>query len=105
MNTQTTRQEILLLTGSELSKRQYCEKLQETFSHTSLSSSELLEKACWDGLLPEILPGVIDKNCFTWKIVSAEKFICISLGPYPEPVPSETTINPFSLLRNSSLNQ
>jgi hypothetical protein len=55
------QQEILLVTNSTLSKRQLCGK-DAINGLNYLSETEQLEEACWNGLLNEILPGVLRKS-------------------------------------------
>ena len=102
MKPQTTRQEIILISHSSLGKLSFCRIKDEQAAR--LSITEKLEQACWDGLLPNLLPGIVDADCLVWKIETAEKFICISLGPDPGSIPLEITIDPFSIIRQSPLN-
>ena len=56
MKTNSTQQEIILLTGTTFSAREWCER--ESNKENNLSDKEQLEEACWNGLLPEMLPEV-----------------------------------------------
>ena len=49
----STQQEILLSTDTEFAHRQWADKNEGT---AGLSAREQLEKACWDGLVKELIP-------------------------------------------------
>jgi len=53
-----TNQEILLITGSSFYSRQFC-KRDESDTRDDLLSMEELERACWNGMLHEILPELV----------------------------------------------
>ncbi len=106
MKPQTTRQEILLVTESSLKNLSFCHKEQEANLNTA---SEKLEQACWNGLLPALLPGVIlcpaaRHKQFVWEVVAADHFIRVSIGEYPWKEEKETSLDPYffytSLPRN-----
>ena len=54
MKTAPIQQEILLMTGTKFSAREWAEKNVE--DQNKLSATEQLEDACWNGLLHEMLP-------------------------------------------------
>lgn len=60
MKARSTQQEILLLTGTKFSEREWAEKLVE--DKNKLSATDKLEDACWNGLLDEMLPEIIQKQ-------------------------------------------
>lgn len=74
MKTKNMQQEILLLTTSTLSQREWCEK--DASNKESFSSHEQLENACWNGLLYEIIPEVMrqERNFFLWQISAGKSF-------------------------------
>jgi hypothetical protein len=97
------QQEILLVTNSTLSKRQLCETgTRNSIKH--LSETEQLEEACWNGLLHEILPEVIEKSSAgnqlpLWQIRHGTSLLEIELG---DPIPffkGECSINPHNFLK------
>ena len=61
MKTIITQQEILLMTGSNFFQHQLCEKNEQERS-SNMSQKEKLEEACWNGMLDELLPGIIEKS-------------------------------------------
>jgi hypothetical protein len=54
--TQVINQEILLFTGSGFCSRQFSKRDSDTEGDNDYSAMEELEKACWDGMLYEMLP-------------------------------------------------
>ena len=101
MKTNSTQQEILLLTGTTFSKREWCEKISG--NKNNLTEKEQLEEACWNGLLPEILPEVYlhtetDKKLFLWQIKQGNSFIDLEMGDIREETEKEFSIDPYSFL-------
>ena len=100
MKTKYTHQEILLMTGTSFSARQWSEK--EPGRQNDLTEREQLEEVCWNGLLYEMLPEVnIDtqnKKMFIWKIQEAGSFIGLELGETPEVINKEISIDPYAFM-------
>jgi hypothetical protein len=102
MKHDTLQLEILLFTNTSFSKRQLaCEKKESR--NDTLSEGEELEKQCWAGLLPELLPEIIipmekPQNNYIWSILAESNFIRISIGPYPQPMISRTALDPHVFL-------
>jgi len=97
MKPQPPRQEILLVTESSLKNLSFCRKEQEPPLNTA---SEKLEQACWDGLLPALLPGIIicpaaRLKQFVWEVVAADHFIRVSIGEHPYKAEKETSLDPY----------
>ena len=106
MKTNSTQQEILLLTGTTFSKREWSEKIPG--KKNNLTEKEQLEEACWNGLLPEILPEAYlhtetDKKLFLWQIKQGKSFIDLEMGDIPEETEKEFSIYPYSFLHLQSL--
>ena len=83
MNTDIRKQEIVLFTGTTFTKRQLSEN---DFSADSnyLTDADKLEKACWSGLLNELLPEMVaGKELSLWKIGRTEFSLQIELSAYP----------------------
>ena len=98
--------EILLFTGTRFSKKEFCEKKE---NQTIASSMEQLEKACWAGMLFEMLPEITvdplqQKENFIWNVMSAHHFIRVCLGPTPAIPGGETSIDPYFFLLATSFN-
>lgn len=101
MKTNSTQQEILLLTGTTFSKRELSEKISGR--KNNFSEKEQLEDACWNGLLPEMLPEVYlhtgeNKKLFLWKIKQGKSFLDLELGDIVEETDKQFSIDPYSFL-------
>jgi hypothetical protein len=97
MKPQIINQEILLLTGSKFFNRPFCKK--DKNQQPDFSSMEELEKACWDGMLNELLPELFDnddksKN-YLWNTISGVNFLCVNMSPYPMSLEKSTSIDPY----------
>ena len=102
MKQNSTQQEILLLTGTNFSNRQWSTK--DDTSSKKLTEEEKLEEACWNGLLPEILPEIFaetkaqKKKLYLWQVKEGASFLELELGEYPEEKDSYFSIDPYSFL-------
>lgn len=98
-----TKQEILLLTTSSFTQSELCEKdISSANAHTA-TPGEKLEEACWNGLLTELLRGVLvsskkDEKIFLWKTHVADMFLCIELSKAPYPVDCFHSLDPYLFL-------
>ena len=106
MKTNSTQQEILLMTGTSFSTRQWCPR--DEAKETNYSEIEKLEDACWNGLLQEMLPEICEQNdkakkLFLWQVKEGKSFIELELGEIPEAVEKEFSIDPYSFLHLQSL--
>ena len=98
METQSTQQEILLMTGTKFSEREWAEKIVE--DKNKLSPTEKLEDACWNGLLDEMLPELVQKTTdgkklFLWHIRHGRSFLEIELGESSPVIEREFSIDPY----------
>lgn len=98
MNTTTTQQEILLVTGTSFSAAQWEKKDGQD---DSLTERQRLEEACWNGMLREILPEIYEKTSGTmylWKVKEGASFIELELGESPVTIESVSSIDPYAFL-------
>ena len=103
MNTDIIQQEILLVTGTTFSQKQFCDRDNKNDSN-NLSESEKLEKAIWDGLLDEMLPEIItNKKLHIWQIWETDFSLQIELSPYPSRE-RWSSIKPHDFLRSMNYN-
>ncbi len=98
MKTISTQQEILLITGTKFSAREWADKNAE--DKNKLSDNEQLEEACWNGLLDEIIPEIIEKTTegkklFMWHIRPCKFFLEIELGESSSFIAGEFSIDPY----------
>jgi hypothetical protein len=104
----TTNQEILLFADTSFSKQEFCNK--DSFNKpTNLSRIEELERACWAGMLFEMLPELVAYSfprckMFIWNIQSAEHSLLISQGTDPHPVEATFSIDPHFFLPAAHFN-
>jgi hypothetical protein len=106
MKTNSTQQEILLMTSTSFSSKQWCEKNDAAQNH--FTDKEQLQNACWNGLLQEMLPEICkptaeNKNLYLWQINEAKSFIELELGEVPGEIEKSHSINPYSFLPLQSL--
>jgi hypothetical protein len=107
MKTQSTQQEILLITGTKFSEREWAEKIVE--DKNKLSATEKLEDACWNGMLDEMLPELIQKTqegkkLFLWQIRNCNSFLEIELGDSSPILDRENSIDPYLFVSKIPLN-
>src|SRR5258706_10140073 len=102
---QPNNQEIILFVNTSFAKRELCEK-NDTTKELKGTTADELEKACWSGLLLEMLPGIFEanaQNLYIWKVNQAEQFIRIVTGTAPRSLEYETSIDPHFFLELSLL--
>jgi hypothetical protein len=106
MKTHSTQQEILLMTGSKFAAREWAEKIVDPDSDgdsNKLSATEKLEEACWNGVLDEMLPEVVEKTregkkLFLWHIRHCRSFLGIDLSESSPLIERESSIDPYFFL-------
>ena len=101
---ETIQQEILLFTDTHFSQREMCEKL-ETDNRSSYSAKDKLQEACWNGLLSDMLPELMDnKKLFIWQIQEGKSFLCIDLSEQPAYNEPFFSLNPYQFLAEVNCN-
>lgn len=103
MKTNSTQQEILLLTDTTFTSRQWLDREDASGKTNNLSERERLEQACWNGLLAEMLPEIVEKTdaskpLYLWQIKGTASFLELELGEYPEAKDNYFSIDPYSFL-------
>jgi len=101
MEPQIINQEVLLFTATGFYCRQFCKRNSEGDSDYSVV--EKIEKACWDGMLYEMLPELIrDFGSHTksdiWNTTSGLNFLFINMDPCSVTEGKQTSINPYFFL-------
>lgn len=101
MKKKPVNQEILLVTSTTFAGREWHEKDGGSNSHKS--RDEQLEEACWNGLLEEMLPGLIERaasgnRLFLWQIIRCSAFLEIDLSEIPVSRDSRFSVNPHNFL-------
>ncbi|HVZ55688.1 MAG TPA: hypothetical protein VG870_03435 [Chitinophagaceae bacterium] len=108
MKTESTQQEILLITGTRFSARILADR-EGASDRESLTEQERLEEACWNGLLPELLPELCepqtpDHQTYLWQIVEAYHFLELDLGELPAFKDPACTLDPYLFLSSRPYN-
>jgi len=106
MKSQITNQEILLFTNTSLAKKEWWKWNSASLSATN--SADQLEKACWSGLIFEMLPGIFNrdnqKNSYVWQVNPASQFIHVTSGSAPCSPDQVTSINPYFFHQGKAYN-
>ncbi|MEO8568827.1 MAG: hypothetical protein ABI419_06820 [Ginsengibacter sp.] len=102
MKTIFTQQEILLVTGTSFSLQEFSET-SDGLNYNHLSEKEKLEIACWNGLLPAMLPEIfqqheVNKKLYLWEIREASSFIELELGEIHLEMEKQHSIDPYSFM-------
>ena len=102
MKTNSTQQEILLVTGTSFSSREFCET-SDGLNYNHLTEKEKLEVACWNGLLPDMLPEIfeqhsVNKKLYLWEMREGSLFIELKSGEIYLEVEMQFSIDPYSFL-------
>ncbi|MDQ2718578.1 MAG: hypothetical protein M3Z26_02270 [Bacteroidota bacterium] len=94
----TLQQEILLMTGTSFTSRQCLQK--NDIDNQNLSEPELLQEACCNGLLSQMLPEICenDKKMFVWKINENKSCIEIEIGEFPQIIEENFSIDPYTFM-------
>lgn len=102
MKPKATQMEVMLLTGTSFSSKQIIDKMEDNRKN-GLSEKEMLSEACWNGMLPDVLPELCQqipegKKIYLWEIQEAESFIELELGELNEERDRDTSINPYMFI-------
>ncbi len=97
----TLQQEILIMTGTSFSSRQCWQKLKN--NNRIYSETEHLQEACWDGLLPVMLPEICqwafeNKELYLWQVKENKSCIEIDIADAPCEMESDLSIDPHSFM-------
>jgi len=99
--------EILLLTTTSFSHRQLCEK-NDGDMQTHLTINEKLKTACWNGLLEEMLPEVLQSHnsekYFLWEVETRDSFLKIKLAAYPVRLDKYHSLDPYVFSKMRHMN-
>lgn len=99
MKTNSTQQEILLMTNTSFAQRQWCKKDIDEESK-NLTPEENMEEVCANGLLRELLPEAFSNNhkMYLWQMHPGFSFLQLELGEFPLVVEKESSLNPHNFL-------
>ena len=101
-------QEILLITTSTFAKRQLCE-MNALEENRYMISMEQLEEACWNGLVNELLPEIMQKSpgsekIFLWQVEMRTSYLTMSLGAYFPVLEKTHALDPHTFLSFREMN-
>jgi len=101
MEKKITQQEVLLNTDTQFAHRQLTDRDAE--NSANLSAIEKLEKACWDGLVKELIPELditlnSNKKLWLWQIHETRSFLALDFYEFPGPKEKEASIDPYIFL-------
>lgn len=99
MKPRTSHYEILLFTGTSFANQEFS-SLEKKNTDRNLTPVENLEKACWDGLLFEMLPELTglsnaDRHAVIWHVLTGKQYIYITIGTAPTIPDNEYSIDPY----------
>jgi hypothetical protein len=96
MNTTVLQQEVLLFTGTSFLRRNWVERENHWYSMV-----EQLENACWNGMLPELLPEIIADSgaMFVWQVQQCNAFLHVELGAHPYSPDPVFSIDPHMFIQ------
>ena len=106
MKPQSIQQEILLVLGTSFSARECAEK-DGAGETNNFSEKEKLERACWNGLLHEMLPEIFElaagyEKIYLWRIKTASHFLELELGQFNNCSDAYFSIDPYCFLDTES---
>ena len=108
METNSTQQEILLMTGTTFSQRQWSENVDpDEAKHRT--EKEQLEEACWNGMLKEMLPEIVTKpeagkNIYLWQIREGGSWLQLEFSQFPQTIDGYFSIDPDAFMAEKSFN-
>jgi hypothetical protein len=107
MDSNCTRQEILLMINTSFSNRAWA-RITETEQDRKLSNKEQLMEACWNGLTPQMLPecfgNIYDQIVSLWGITDANHFIDLEFGEFVQKKDIHHSVNPYAFLQVQGYN-
>jgi hypothetical protein len=98
MEPKSSQQEVLLSTNTQFAHRQWVDS--DADGASNLNAKEQLEKACWDGLVKEMIPELKisldpNKKLWLWRIHETRSFLALDFYEYPGPKETEASIDPY----------
>jgi len=102
-----TQQEVLIKTDTQFAHRQWADK--DSPGAQNLYAIEQLEKACWDGLVKELIPELdllrdMTKKLWLWQIHTTQSFLALDFYEFPGPKQREYSIDPYLFMAETLMN-
>lgn len=96
-----TTQEILLMTNTKFSAREYMIKEEE--NGQARSAKDKLADACWNGMLKEMLPEICltqnNKPLTLWELGQGNNLFYLQLGEVDAAPDKIFTLNPYMFMQ------
>ena len=106
MKQKAINHEVLLLTRTSFSKKQFSPKNNNPADDFYCSN---LQNACWNGFVFDILPDIIKSpsekgSGHTWEVVPGENFVEAKIGTASYDVEKRMSLNPHLFLSKKNIN-
>lgn len=108
MKSNSIIREILMMTGSSFSEKQLCEMDQQD-SNSQLTAAQQLEAACWNGILHELIPEIMQspsggEKLFLWQVETKKCCLRLSMGACAPILENQFTLDPYLFLCSQEMN-
>lgn len=107
MNTLLHQKEILLVTNASFFWKNLIKTTAAETDHHPTQKEKLMD-ACWNGLMPEILPECFDQDADNalkiWTISDTNAFINLNYWDGEEPSEQEFAVNPYIFMEIKDFN-
>ncbi len=101
------QREVLLVIGSTFSCREFPQN-KSNAERKTLSKRDQLKLACWDGMVPALLPECFDfsfdGSMRLWEMNEGDTFLDLEYGEKVPYIEKETSLNPYIFLSATELN-
>ncbi|HEY5464257.1 MAG TPA: hypothetical protein VIJ95_13435 [Hanamia sp.] len=103
----TLQQEILIITGTSFLSRLSWQNIEDT--NQIYSETEQLQEACWNGMLPEMLPEIClqfgeKEKLYLWNVKENKSSIEIDICDAPCAIEKDFSIDPYAFLSVQLMN-
>lgn len=99
--------EILIFTNSSFFAHEW-QLLNSVEEGNFLSKKQKILRACWDGLLPELLPECFDefsnKKMLLWEVTEASYFMELDYANTIPFIDNKNSINPYLFMKDDMYN-
>ncbi len=100
-------QEVIIVSNTRFTSQQYVEKSGHSVARKS--TSETLKKACWNGMLKEMLPELFlpfspDTQLFLWQMRECKNVFTLEMAENPTDLDFEMSIDPYCFMEIQNYN-
>lgn len=100
-------QEVIIVSATQFTTKQYIEN--KSPQSVGTSSSETLKKACWNGMLKEMLPELFipfspDTQLFLWQMRECKNVFTLEMAENPTDLDFEMSIDPYCFMELQNYN-